>query len=352
MANTSKPTLLIVHGGWHVPESYGKLTSALREAGFEVHIPRHLSMNQTRPPNADLESDSGLIRSYATSLIEAGRTVAVLMHSYGGQCGTNALYGLSKTARAAKGLPGGISHLIYMAAFALPEGKAMTDKVDEFGHMDRMPIAFGFDEDQSCVANYPREGLIGETYADQLDPEELKSYVATLLRWNGKCMYLPLQKTPAWRDEAKISYIYTLGDVTVPVDYQKSMVQYMEKEGKTVQTVELDTGHSPNLTATKGVVDAVLQFTSVIRYIDQAENGRCMENGEMGFTFTPDLVTDQRRCRLAYFQYNSASDVPRRKLVELFQKIVNDTSLLGSTRREQNGGRAATKRGETAAPPR
>ncbi|KAI1075152.1 Alpha/beta hydrolase fold-1 [Whalleya microplaca] len=220
-------------------------------------------MNQSRPPNADLASDSDLIRSYATSLVEAGRTIAVLMHSYGGQVGTNALYGLSRNARAAKGLAGGISHLIYMAAFAMPEGRSMTDKVAEFNHMDRMPIAFGFDEDQSCVANYPKEGLIGELYADQLDLEELKTYISSLLRWNGKCMYLPLENTPAWRDEAEIYFIYTLGDLTLPVDYQKSMVQYMEKEGKTVQTVELATGHYPNLTKTKEVVDIVIKFTSV-----------------------------------------------------------------------------------------
>lgn len=75
MAATTKPTLLIVHGGWHVPDSYSKLTGALRAAGFEVHIPRHLSMNQSRPPNADLASDSDLIRSYATSLVEADRDV-------------------------------------------------------------------------------------------------------------------------------------------------------------------------------------------------------------------------------------------------------------------------------------
>ncbi|KAI4858932.1 alpha/beta-hydrolase [Hypoxylon rubiginosum] len=263
MEATSKPTLLIVHGGWHFPDSYSKLTGALRTAGFEVHIPRHLSMNQSRPPNADLAADSDLIRSYATSLVEAGRDVAVLMHSYGGQVGTNSLYGLSKNARSAKGLSGGITHLIYMATFALPEGKAMIDKVEEFGHLDRMPVAFGFDEDQSCVANFPKEGLIGEPYADQIDQEELKTYIASLGRWNGKCMYLPLQNTPAWRDDVKLYFIYTLGDLTVPVDYQRSMVQHLvEKEGKTIETIELESGHSPNLTATKAVVDAVVKFTS------------------------------------------------------------------------------------------
>lgn len=262
MASSVKPTLLFLHGGWHVPESYHKLTSAFRAAGFEVHIPRYLSMNQSRPPNADLTSDTDLIRSYATSLVEAGRTVIVLMHSYGGQVGTNALYGLSKESRAAQGKQGGITHLIYMAAFALPEGKSMMDKVAEFGHMDRVPIAFGFDEDQSCVPNYPKEGLIGEVYANELDAKELEAYLGSLLRWNGRCMYVPIQNTPAWSDKVRISYIHTTGDATVPLDYQKNVVEFLEREGKTVETFELETGHCPNLTATHDVVDAVIKFTS------------------------------------------------------------------------------------------
>ncbi len=262
MAVSSKPTLLVVHGGWHVPASYDKLSTALRAAGFEVHVPRHPSANQSRPPNADLSTDSEQIRVYATSLVEAGRTVAVLMHSYGGQVGTNALYGLSTEARTANGLPGGISHLICLASFALPEGKSMIDKVEEFGDIDKIPIAFNFAEDNSCTPNFAREGLIGEPYADSIPSEELKVYLDTLVRWNGKCMYLPLTNTPAWRDDARIVFIYTTGDLTVPVDYQKSMAALLEKEGKSIQTFEIQTGHCPNLTAAEEVVEAVVKFTA------------------------------------------------------------------------------------------
>lgn len=42
----SKPTLVIIHGGWHVPESYEKLITALEDAGYEVHCPRLPSTNQ------------------------------------------------------------------------------------------------------------------------------------------------------------------------------------------------------------------------------------------------------------------------------------------------------------------
>ena len=54
-----------------------------------------------------------------------------------------------------------------------------------------------------------------------------------------------------------MTYIYTSQDMTVPLDYQKSMVQQMQLQGQTVHTVELATGHCPNLTMTQGVVDVI-----------------------------------------------------------------------------------------------
>lgn len=266
MATITKPTLLIVGGAWHQPSSYTKLTTALRAAGFEVHLPALPSNNQTRPPNGDLFTDSDLIRSYATNLVEAGHMVAVLMHSYGGQVGTNALHGLSQASRAAtgKGL-GGISHLTYMTAFVPFEGKSTSDKVAEMGGtMSESDMAEAFDmaEDGTLVPNFPKEGMVGVPYASNVDPGELKAWMDSLVRWNGKSWGQGIENTPAWRDGLKLSYIYTTGDVSVQLPYQRNMVAALEKEGKTVDTVEIDTGHSPHLTATKEVVDAVIRFTS------------------------------------------------------------------------------------------
>ena len=91
---TEKPVVLIIGGGWHTPESYGKLVKALESAGHEVHCPRHPSTNQSRPPTAGLSEDSANIRSYVEELVDSGRRVVAVMHSYGGQVGTNALVGL------------------------------------------------------------------------------------------------------------------------------------------------------------------------------------------------------------------------------------------------------------------
>ena len=260
-----KPTILIIHGGWHTPKTYAKLTNALKAAGYEVHLPRLPSMNEARPPNADLTTDTDLIRSYVESLADAGHRIIALMHSYGGQVGTNALKGLSLDERAQRlgNHTGGVTHLIYMCAFAMPEGGSMIGKVREFEHEHLMPVAFDFAEDDSVVCRDPKTTMVGAAYNEA----ETTEYLSTLVRWNGKCMYQEIARS-AWR-EIPASYIYTSQDMTVPLDYQKSMVEKMQADGRGVQTVELESGHCPNLTATQGVLDMINRVVA-----DQAKQGK------------------------------------------------------------------------------
>ena len=250
-----KPTIVLIHGGWHIPSTYSKFTNSLKSAGYEVHVPRLPSMNEARPPNTDLTTDTELIRGYVESLVDAGRSIIAIMHSYGGQVGTNALYGLGLKSRSQSGesLSGGVIQLIYMCAFALPEGGSMVGKVKEFGHEHLLPLAFDFDDDDSCLNRDPKTLLIGPG----ADDVEVDAYVASLVRWNGKSMYQEITNC-AWRD-IPVTYIYTSQDMTVPLDYQKSMVEGMQAEGQVVHTFELATGHCPNLTMTQEVADIIMR---------------------------------------------------------------------------------------------
>ncbi|KAF2713005.1 alpha/beta-hydrolase [Pleomassaria siparia CBS 279.74] len=249
-----KPTIVIVSGGWHVPDSYSKLTNALNSAGYEVFVPQLPSMNGARPPNANLETDTDAIRSFVENLVNKGHNVAALMHSYGGQVGTNALYGLGKGGSAGAG---GVSQLIYMTAFAQAEGWSMIDKVEEFGQGNLIPLAFDFADDKTVVSRDPKTLLVGNT---TLPDAEVDAYVNNLVRWNGQSMYDRIRKT-AWR-EIPVSYIYTTQDMTVPFDYQRSMVEVMRKAGQKVRTFEVETGHCPNFSATSDVVNAVKEILS------------------------------------------------------------------------------------------
>jgi pimeloyl-ACP methyl ester carboxylesterase len=81
-------------------------------------------MNGSRPPTKYLGDETDHIRSIAKGLVNEGRNVVVMMHSYGGQVGTNALHGLDKEHGRKAEQSGGISRLIYMTAYAI-QGKRL-----------------------------------------------------------------------------------------------------------------------------------------------------------------------------------------------------------------------------------
>jgi pimeloyl-ACP methyl ester carboxylesterase len=175
----TKLTLVLISGAWHVPSTYSKFADALNVAGYEVHAPRLPSVNGARPPNADLTTNTALIREYVENLVDAGQTVIAIMHSYGGQVGTNAFYGLEVDSRAQKDMTGGVAHLIYMCSFIFPEGGSMIAKVMEFGSEDILPQIFNITEDGTCVNRDPKKLLIGQGINDA----EASSYEALLVRW-------------------------------------------------------------------------------------------------------------------------------------------------------------------------
>jgi pimeloyl-ACP methyl ester carboxylesterase len=168
---------------------------------------------------------------------------------------------LDLTHRKSKDLPGGVTHLIYLTAFAFPEGGAMIDGVRHFNHEQLMPLAFDFADDMTCVSRDPKTLLVGTT---DLPAAEVDEYVGTFLRWNGQAMYQPLT-TPraAWRD-VPVTFIHTTQDMTVPFEYQKWFVERMRGEGVQVKTATLETGHCANFTAAAevvGIVDKVVKGT-------------------------------------------------------------------------------------------
>ncbi|KAI4598511.1 hypothetical protein KJ359_002922 [Pestalotiopsis sp. 9143b] len=249
-----KPTILIIGGAFHTPNSYQKLVKALELAGYEVHVPSLPTGNGARPPTANLTTDSQLIRGYAESLIRAGRRIVVIAHSYGGQVCSNALHGLGTKDRSGKGLSGGVAALIYMSSFALPEGMAAFDKSKEFGNMDLIPLAFDIDEDKTAVPRDPRVAFVDPS----IDEEEAEAFLKTLVRWNLHALFQPIEQA-AWREISPVVYIYTTEDMWVPIHYQQNIVECVEKEGVEVHTFELKTGHCPQISDPQGVVDIVTQ---------------------------------------------------------------------------------------------
>ena len=66
--------------------------------------------------------DAQAARDQVVSLIDKSREVIMLLHSYGGAVGTEAVKSLSGSERATTGLKGGVVHLICMCGLMLQMG--------------------------------------------------------------------------------------------------------------------------------------------------------------------------------------------------------------------------------------
>lgn len=167
---------------------------------------------------------------------------------------TNALYGLGLEHRASQGLEGGVCALVYMAGFALPVGLSTFDKLQESGKLeDAADLVFDMADDHTMILRDPvtflglNEPGIGEA--------DIEAYKKTLRRWNGTAMMQPLEQA-AWKD-IPVAYIHTTKDSPIPLATQQSMVRTIEAHGCKIQTFTIETGHSPHVTATESVVDAI-----------------------------------------------------------------------------------------------
>jgi pimeloyl-ACP methyl ester carboxylesterase len=117
----SKPVFVLLHGAWHTPQCWDPLVKELAKAGYDSIAPALPSSGST-PPIPDWSADIQIIHKTVSELVEKGRDVVVVMHSFSGMTGGTALEGLDRESRVASGLSGGVIRLIYVVAFLVPEG--------------------------------------------------------------------------------------------------------------------------------------------------------------------------------------------------------------------------------------
>ena len=117
----SNPIFVLPHGAWHIPRCWSRLIIELEKAGYESIAPAFSSSGSV-PPTPDGNADIEIIRRTVSDLVEKGRDVVVVMHSFSGMTGGTALAGLDKESRITRQLEGGVVRLIYVVAFLVPEG--------------------------------------------------------------------------------------------------------------------------------------------------------------------------------------------------------------------------------------
>ncbi|CAH0050812.1 unnamed protein product [Clonostachys solani] len=122
-------TVIICPGAWPLVSFFEPLIQAFKDRGHAVVCKVRDSYPTFDPMNPPaLNPDTDYLRTQVLGpAIETGVDVVVFMHSYGGIYGAEALKGLSKQERAAKGLEGGVIAAILTCAFVGSTGSTALD---------------------------------------------------------------------------------------------------------------------------------------------------------------------------------------------------------------------------------
>ena len=123
---SSKPTIVLVPGAWHSPQHYAPLLHEFSEAGYTVVSQQLPSVNPAVPTSASVANDTKFIREQLLiPLLEAGKAVLLVTHSYGSVPGAAAAAGLSRQQRQAQGSEGGILGLVVIAGILVGQGECL-----------------------------------------------------------------------------------------------------------------------------------------------------------------------------------------------------------------------------------
>jgi hypothetical protein len=179
-SSTSDPkdiAIVVVQGSFHTPQAYQKLTDGLKHQGYATFQPELPSCSKTDDadfPSKTLHDDSAVIKSVAERLVnDEGKKVFVVMHSYGGLVGGNAISReLSFKYRKSAGLPGGVIHLLYVTAFVLDERQSVLGTFGESPNNDvkvsktpmvAYPVVIADDAARAMVASSSKMELLCST---------------------------------------------------------------------------------------------------------------------------------------------------------------------------------------------
>lgn len=256
-------SVVMVHGAWHVPEHYEDLVDHLKSQGFDTHCPRLPTAVDKLPvpETASMPHDTATVQSTIQGLVEKGKKIILLMHSYGGVVGTNSLNGLLWPQRQSQNLPGGVVGVVYMAAFVIPVGTCLNTP---FGG-DNVPwLDYDKENDVIHIQN-PRQAFYGHIESD----EEAK-------KWLDLTVYCPARVNRGVLEFAPYDHIGKGVDATYLVCRRdKDLDPEAQKEMATLlgesRTMEYsDAGHCAMVGGYEGeIVDVVKRaWERIERHLD------------------------------------------------------------------------------------
>lgn len=120
----AQPVFVLAPGAWHTPDCYDVVRDKLNALGWETRGVTYPSVG-AEPPNKGAFDDAAAVRAEVQTLVDQGRQVILVGHSYGGFVISEASKDLGYKQRKADGKEGGIVLLIFLSAFVVPKGLSL-----------------------------------------------------------------------------------------------------------------------------------------------------------------------------------------------------------------------------------
>lgn len=233
MASLTKPTIVLLQGTFQPPGVYHNFAKLIESRGFSVVQPSYPSLTGQDEPDfatKTLADDVQVVETAIKDLVDGeGKTVLVVMHSYGGLVGAEAVpETLTLKSRKERGLPGGVASLFYFAAFVMPMGQSIATAVGDSPDHDHWDGRFKMRDPLSTMYNdLPAEEAA--YWSDRVIPQSnaVKDTVVNV------CAYTYLPST----------YVVCTEDKAVPSQVQEMFAQLAGAKVK-----KINSGHSAMLT--------------------------------------------------------------------------------------------------------
>ncbi|KAH6705189.1 Alpha/Beta hydrolase protein [Leptodontidium sp. MPI-SDFR-AT-0119] len=238
-----KPTLVLVHGAFHGPDCFHLIKPKLERLGYPVVVVALVSVGKTHPAATYLD-DVAAIHKAILPILDEGKEVVLVAHSWGGVVGVASTDGHTIQERAERGDKGGIKSIFMIAsAMIMKKGISLAESngTNSVEWMD-FEGPFGV-----C------KQLAKEVFYNDLPASEADHYFSLLRPHAISTMFTPVDFVV---NELKIpkAYVICENDKAILVGDQEKMVDAVGGFKK----IRFGGGHSPFLSQpdwTVGVID-------------------------------------------------------------------------------------------------
>ena len=147
----TKPTLIFVPGAFHPASCWDNVRSSLTRYSFETVAISLPGVGADSKVTSHHEDTAAIRKILLQFIVEEQKDVVLIMHSYGGVPGSEAVRGLEKSIREKKTPKAfGVIHCVYLSAFLVPTGASflgllggtLPDAVIRDVSVDTFPFEF------------------------------------------------------------------------------------------------------------------------------------------------------------------------------------------------------------------